>query len=450
MKVFYTVLSKDKQTRLIQINAFLIMLSRAVGIGCNLYIIPITLNYLDKSNYGVWLTLTSIISWLSFMDIGLGNGMRNKIAQLIEENRTDLLKQYISSTYSVFSIIVIAFFVVFAIVNLFIPWTAILRTNMPSHTILLLTYVVVFSFCVRLVLDLAPMILVALQKPYVKAFIDFLFNAVTLLVIYCLAFLPYKSLALYGTVISLVPVVILVAYTFFLFNSRSKYHYLAPSLKQFRKEHVKSLFGLGIQFFIIQLAALIVFSTDNILITQFFSSADVTIFNIVYKYFSVITIGFMIVLTPYWSSFTSAYYSKRIQWIKDTFKRLLMIWAATVLIILGFVFFAPWAYRFWLGKPIEINSLTNLAMGLFVAINGWNNLFVYFLNGISKIRLQLYSSLFICIINIPLSYFLAKFTSIGLSSIIFSNCACLLICSVWAPIQCYKIINGTDSGIWSK
>jgi len=153
---------------------------------------------------------------------------------------------------------------------------------------------------------------------------------------------------------------------------------------------------------------------------------------------------------PYWSSFTSAYFANKIEWIKNSFKRLMILWIGLVAIVIIFVFLAPIAYRLWIGKSLQIETNINLWMGAYVIIYNWNNLFVYFLNGVSKIRLQLYSSVFIGIINLPLAYCLAKYTSIGLSSIIIANCLSLLICSVWAPLQCYKIINGSAKGIWNK
>jgi len=259
-------LSKDKHTRNIQINTFLIMLLRGAGILCNLLLIPITLNYLDKVNYGVWLTLTSIIAWVSFMDVGLGNGMRNKLAEAIAADNKILAKQYVSTTYILFGFLISSLLVLFSIVNPFLSWNNILRTNLPSSDLLLLSFVVVFSFCLRLVLDLAGIIVISLHEPFKKSFIDFLFNGFTLLFVYILTLSGTRSFLLFGAIVSLVPIFILIIFTVLLFRKKSKYNYLRPSFQSFKKEHIKSLFNLGIQFFVIQIAALIVFSTDNILI----------------------------------------------------------------------------------------------------------------------------------------------------------------------------------------
>ena len=49
-------------------------------------IVPVTLNYLGKTEYGIWLTLASILSWLINLDFGLGNGLRNKLAEALALN----------------------------------------------------------------------------------------------------------------------------------------------------------------------------------------------------------------------------------------------------------------------------------------------------------------------------------------------------------------------------
>ena len=41
-----------------------------------LLFVPVTLGYLKSYEYGVWLTMNSILLWIDSFDIGLGNGMR--------------------------------------------------------------------------------------------------------------------------------------------------------------------------------------------------------------------------------------------------------------------------------------------------------------------------------------------------------------------------------------
>jgi len=72
---------------------------KGISIGISLLLVPLTLNYLDKEGYGLWLTLSSIVSWFSLFDIGLGNGFRNKFAEATAVKNDDLAKTYVSTTF---------------------------------------------------------------------------------------------------------------------------------------------------------------------------------------------------------------------------------------------------------------------------------------------------------------------------------------------------------------
>ncbi|WP_158798517.1 lipopolysaccharide biosynthesis protein [Pedobacter sp. L105] len=449
-KLLGIVLSKDQKSKLIQINTILTMLFRGLGILCSFLIVPLTLGYLNKDNYGAWLTLSSIISWLSFMDVGLGNGLRNKLAEAIAIDDRELAKQYISTTYFVFSLVMIALILVFSLINPFLNWDSILKINIPNKNLILLTYIVIITFCIRLVLELVGIIMISLQRPFVKAMIDFSISSLSLLSVYILIKSSTPSFVLFGSVICIMPIIVLIIFSYSIFNKKSIYSYLSPSIKYFRKIHIHSLLNLGLQFFVIQLAVLIIFSTDNILITQLFSSAEVSSFNIAYKYFSISTLVFSIVVLPYWSAFTTAFLKNDTLWIKGAFKKLLTIWFLQVGGVLLLIFTARIFYQMWVGDSVHIPMALNWYLGFYVIIYNWNNIFAYFLNGVSKIKLQLFSAIFVGLINIPLSYYLSKHTNLGVSAIALSNCICLSITAIWAPVQCYKIVNNTARGLWNR
>ena len=94
--------------------------------------------------------------------------------------------------------------------------------------------------------------------------------------------------------------------------------------------------------------------------------------------------------------------------------------------------------------------MLSVASGIFVIIANWNNIFAYFINGVGKVRLQLYYSMIIALLNIPLSIFLAKYMGLGVTGIMVSTNICLIFASIWTPIQYKKLISGTAKGIWNK
>ena len=104
-------------------NIFLSFILQFISIGTNFLLVPLTLHYLDTERYGIWLTLSSIVSWISFLDIGLGNGLRNKFAEAVAKKELHLARMYVSSTYALLSVIISAMFILFLFAQMFLPWT---------------------------------------------------------------------------------------------------------------------------------------------------------------------------------------------------------------------------------------------------------------------------------------------------------------------------------------
>ena len=90
-------------------------------------IVPLTLNYLGKTDYGIWLTLASILNWLINLDFGLGNGLRNKLAEAFALNDIKLARFYISTAYAVFTIGIAAAFIIYVTIHGLLNWGNILQ-----------------------------------------------------------------------------------------------------------------------------------------------------------------------------------------------------------------------------------------------------------------------------------------------------------------------------------
>ena len=97
----------------------------------------------------------------------------------------------------------------------------------------------------------------------------------------------------------------------------SNYKLLKPSFKFVQFKHVNDLTSLGIKFFVLQVASVVIFTTDNLIITQLFGPAQVAPYSIALKYFNIAQMGFSIIITPFWSAFTEAYAKNDFGWIRN-------------------------------------------------------------------------------------------------------------------------------------
>ncbi len=420
---------------------------KGLSIVISLLMVPIVIHYVNSTQYGIWLTLSSIIGWFSFFDIGFGNGLRNKFAESIAKGEHEKARIYVSTTYAILTIIIIVILTIFLCINPFLNWAKILNTpsEMAGELSLLALIVFVF-FCLQFVFQLITTVITANQQPAKASLLSLIGSLVSLAIIFILTKTASGSLLYLGIVYGLAPVIVLMVSSIWFY--RYDYKLYAPSIKYVKFRYAYDLMSLGLKFFLIQIAAVIFYQTSNIIIAQLFGPAQVTPYNIAFKYFSVIPMFFGIILTPFWSAFTEAWSKKDHIWIKNIMKRLIQSWS--ILAVIAFVMFlsSNYIYRIWVGKEIIVPMSLSAVIAVYVVLNAWNGIFSHFLNGVGKIKLQLYLALFGSLFNIPLAIFLGK--SLGIYGIILSTTLISLMASVVTPLQYNKIINNKAKGIWAK
>lgn len=421
---------------------------KGLNIAIGFILVPLTIGYVDESQYGIWITLSSIVTWFRFFDVGLGNGMRNRFAEAMARGEVETARTYVSTTYAILGAISAGVVVIFFCINPFLDWAFLLNAEEGLADDLKMVALVVFSFfALNFVMKLIKTILTADQRPAMGGVFNLLTNFLTLGIIFVLTKTTEGSLVNLAWVLGGAPVIVLGLASVFFFSK--DYRAVAPSWRYVDRSYFNDLIALGWKFFVIQVIGIIIFSTDNVIITQLYGPAAVTPYNIAFKYFGIITKGFTIVSAPFWSAYTEAYTKMDVDWIKRTMKKLIVVWRVMALMAIGMVFAAEWFYGWWV-PTVEVPFLVSVCMAIYVVTLAWGTPFVVFVNGVGKVRLQLAVSLVGGILNIPLSIFFAKYLGLGSAGIILATTICVCYGFVIAPIQYRKIINQTATGIWNQ
>ncbi len=430
-------------------NVILLFLFSGFNFLFTLLLVPLTLHYLGPVEYGIWVTLSSVLMWFGYFDFGIGNGLRNKLAESLAKDEHELSKTYVSTAYVIFALGILVLWIIFFAVFGFINWTKIF--NAPeylSNDLSKLIFIVFLLFSLQFLLKLLSSIVNADQRPAVNGFLNFITNFSTVVLVWILSLTTAGSIYFLGLGSSLIPVIVFLTASIILFSKF--YKRISPSLKWVKLNYSKDLVKLGFQFFVIQIAGLILFATDNMIITQIFGPADVKVYNIAYRYFFLIAQIFTVVLTPFWSAVTEAYVKEDYDWLRRSTRKILNVWIGLTFIVILMIIFSNFIYSIWVGNEITVPISLSIVMGIFVILFNWTNVFAYFINGIGKIKLQFYSSIFIAIANIPLSIYLAKYLNMGITGVMTATCICISVNAIWSPIQYKKIINKTAAGIWAK
>ena len=105
-------------------------------------------------------------------------------------------------------------------------------------------------------------------------------------------------------------------------------------------------------------------------------------------------------------------------------------------------------YHIWIGDKVEIPNLMTILVALYVIAYSWMSLNGTIISALGKLQLNLYMSIVVMIVHIPLSLFLGKY--IGAYGVVLSLFLFNLMYAIIGNIQANKILNNNATGIWNK
>ena len=438
----------SKRSSLLQKNILASFIIKGWSAVIVLLMVPATLHCLGEYKNGIWLTISSLLLWIDNMDIGLGNGLRNKIAEYMAHGERERTRSLVSSTFAMLSCIIIpVMLVLLLLIAVGDPYQVFnAAPTKVSHLdqVLMVTVILV---CTSFVFKLIGNFYMGLQLPAVSNLLIALGQTLALIGTYIVLWSGSHSLmfiALVNTVSPLLVYLLAYPYTFFY-----KYPQLRPSFRLIDFKEAKAVINMGVQFFIMQISSVVLFMTSNILISNLFSPEMVTPYQITYRYFSILLVVFTVICMPFWNATTDAYQRNDMEWIRQAARKLRLMTIGILLCLIVMVALSDIVYAIWIDRQTVIDIRMSIVMAAYIFILIYSMRYSYFINGIGTLRLQLIFTATAAIVFIPLAYLATWWTH----DIIWFM---VVMCLVNIPglivnrIQFYKLINGKAKGIWNK
>lgn len=421
----------DERTRRINRNVVYSVLVKGAGILISLMLVPLTLDYLNAYEYGIWITLNSILTWINYFDFGLTNGMRNNLAQAIARNDFKLGQIYVSSTFFILTVISIILGAVALIANSFVDWNRLLNVTESVDNLEFIVALAIVCLSINFVLRTVGTIYVSFQQNWIESVLIFLGTAVSFVWILILKQTAPPSLLNVAVAFSASPVIVYaVAYPITFYK---KYKFLKPRIKCIRREHFKMLGGLGLKFFLLQLECLVIFSTSNFIISHQFSPADVTSYNICYKYYNLVTMVFLIIIGPLWTAITDAYTKRDYQWIVLNMNKMMKVCGLLFVLIAFLTLISQPVFKLWVGDEVTIPYSICIATAIYTAVFMWTSLFCCYSNGTGNLKGQLWSMTIAAVSFIPVAVLLGNI--IGVKGVIYAMTFVLIVPAVWLTLE---------------
>lgn len=406
-----------------------------------LLIVPMTINYVDSENYGIWLTLSSMVAWMSFFNIGLNNGLKNKLGEALAKGDLLLGKKYVSTTYALLCLIFIPLMFIFLFIVPYVNWYTFLNISESiGESLLASICILIVYFCLNFILSTINIVLQADQNPAGASIRDLIQQFLSLIIIWILTLTTQGNLLNLCIALCAAPIIISVVFNITLFKGR--YNSIAPSFRCVDFKVAPSLLNLGVKFFIIQIAALIQFQMSNFLILKYIGPVEVTAYNVAYKYMSIIMMIWSIITTPVWSAVTDAVAKEDYSWIinmQKRYQKLLILFTCVGILM---VLISPWIYKIWIGNEVSIQPVLTLFVFLYIWIMMFGNVYVSILNGAGKLNVQMYACLISPFIFIGVFFFCNNILQLGVISVLIASILSNFNGFLLAPIQCHKFLRG--------
>jgi O-antigen/teichoic acid export membrane protein len=368
------VLTKDsgsrggERYRRAGITASSSFVTKALNVLISFLSVPLTVHYLGSERYGVWLTISSLLTWMSMTDFGLaGNALINVLAEASGKEDREGAQHYSASCFWALTGVGVVTGIAALASFRFIPWRRVFQVSAATSTHeLQFACALTLGFLVlNFPLSMQQSIYSAYQDGFLANIWGIAANSLALLALVVVSRshggLPQLVLALSGT-----RAAVGIANYFFLFR---RYHWLKPSPFAVRWACVKRLFALGSKYLVTQLASLGIYQSQPIIITQMMGPKYVVIFVVAYKIIALpMDLAYM-ATAPFISAFGEAKARMDWAWIKDAYmkaNKASLLFGLPILAVLAL--FAKPIIRVWAGAAAVPSTSLILGLTLYTAL----------------------------------------------------------------------------------
>lgn len=427
----------------------ILLILRGVSFLTNIVLVPLSLGLLGTVSYGVWVTVASFLTWVGVLDLGIGNGLRNRLTVALSSGRSSEARALVSSAYTTLGLMAAIGSVVTLSGAAFANWPALLNAPKSLAADLRIVGAIVFcSMSLRLGLGLVQSILLADQRSATANLLDTSGNLVGLALVGGLWVTGQSSFVLFAVASTIGPLIVYAGATIFLFSTR--YRSISPSRRFVERGTSIEMAKVGLKFFVLQSVAVVLFSGISLVIAHLSGPEDVALWSIVSRYFGIPMAFLATILIPYWSAYTRAYSLGELEWIRRSIHALRWLAALSALGVALMVGFSDVVYEVWLGPSVRVPLSLSLSFAVYVLLSTWCNIHVALLNGIGKVQLQIIVALGMAVGFLPLSILVHRYILVGSAGVMVSLCLLLLIPTVLWPIQTNRLLKRSATGIWAK
>lgn len=384
---------------------------QAISIASTFILIPISISYLGKADYGLWIVLYSFILLLQSCDLGISSSCRNSLTKLLTQNKKVEAKYLVSTSYVILASLSLG---LLAFIYIFQKTVGIDALQaFPLYVVATILCIVLLDYNLKLALT----VYTSNHKAFVLPLSTAIANVCFLMVVATLHFLDVGESNRLILFCFIFPVCSLLTNTFitiYAYNYSLKF--LRPNIFLFKKDYFQPLVLSGASFFIIQVSMAILTQYASILVFEYSSSEVVADVSILDKFFGMISVVGAVFLFPFWSKFTQKYTERDFDWIRKCILKLELFFIFTCFCVLILWYLFPFFLGVWMTGDDEIAQSLSAIVAIKYLMIFLNSIYSYYLNGIGKLKIQIVLYSLGAVFIIPMSSML--FEVLGVEGVV--------------------------------
>ena len=364
--------SGDAHRRFVRIlrGIFSGLLGRGVAVIVSFVSVPLTVRYLGAERYGAWVTISTAMAWIALADFGLSSSLTNAVSEGYASGNREQARSFVASAFWSLGGVAVLLSVVFFAVWRFVPWARVfnVHSTQAQEEIGLAAATAFATFVISFPFSIIPRIYGAYQETAVAngwAAAGSVLSLVALVLATRLrGGLVFLILAVSGA--ALLTSVISAVWLF-----RYSKPWLFPTLDRVKWPAIKQLTSLGGMFFVIQIAGVLLFQTDNLIIAHYLGAAAVTPYSVAWRLFTYTAVFQILAMPSYWPAYAEAFARGDREWIRHSFRlNFGFTLVSTFALALPLVLFGRWIIQKWAGSAAVPSNGLLVWMGVWSLISG--------------------------------------------------------------------------------
>jgi O-antigen/teichoic acid export membrane protein len=375
--------------------------------GVSFLTLPLAVRYLGAEKYGVWATITTTAVWINLLDLGVANTLTNEISRAYALKDKEAARRYFTNSLVLTVAVASLVGVLFTGLMRYINWGEAFNIG-PNVSASEVGRTVVAAVCLTLLglpCNLVSKLLAGYQELH-RHSVASAGGAIASLIGLALGITLHVSMpTLYVMSLGCVSCASLVVMLVVLWQKP----WLLPRPSALELHSMRRVLDSGSSFFLIQVAAVVVFSSDNLIVSHYLGAAEVTPYSVTWRLAGLAALAQSLIFPALWPAYAEAYAKRDFQWVRRTFAMTLKgIVVLNVVCATGLVLFGRVVIRLWAGPAAVPGTYLLVAMAVWIVVNGFMSVESCLLAAVNRTRAQALLSIGAAGLNIVLSVLLVR------------------------------------------